>query len=231
MNAIRVSKRAGLRLGMALTAILLLAIPRIQAAEIIITVDGVVNGGRDMFAVFGMPKNIIPKDTPYTLVFTFDDAKGAATNHGPCASNGTGIVGAGPNSPGTAVLTINGKSFTFGRQPDARSRTWRAVASVCSNSEIGISVQEGKDPLQTAVNIKATANRGKALTRDKDWRGTLTITDFDARNGDNAFVIRHPGNYGAETMSYLSVSKVTVARGNAGAKAAPAIRPGFSVGH
>ena len=200
------------------------------------TVTGVVNGGRDMFAVFGMPKNIIPKDTPYTLAVTFDDAKGHAIQGGPCAENGTGIVGSGPNSPAIAMLTINGKSFEFGHRPDARSRAWRSIPSSCSDSELGISVQEGREPLMTGVNIKITANRGKALTGNRDWKSDLSVTDFDAKNGDNAFFIRHPGNYGAETMSYLSVSTVTVAKGKTdgaakteSAKPALKYRPGFVI--
>jgi hypothetical protein len=65
----------------------------------------------------------------------------------------------------------------------------------------------------SGITIKVSANRGKALTGEKDWRGAVTLSDFDARNGDNAFVIRNPGNYMAESMSYLTVTNVAVAHG------------------
>jgi hypothetical protein len=186
-----------------------------------------------MFGIFAMPKNILPKGTPYDLVFTFDDAKGQAIRGGPCSDEGTGIVGTRQNSPGIAVLTINEKTYEFGHKPDARSRTWRALASSCSNNEIGIQVQEGPEQFTTGVNIKIRANRGKQLTKDRDWRGDITLSDFDAWNGENSVLVRRPGNYGAETMSYLSVSTVTVAGGlaakSAEAKTPPKIRPGFTL--
>jgi hypothetical protein len=230
MNARSVSKSAGLRLGIALTSIFFSALPALKA-ETTITITGTVNGGRDMFGIFAMPGNVIPKGTPYTLVFTFNEAKGLPFGGGPCSTSGSGTVGNGPNSPAVAVLTINGKSYEFGHRPDARSRTWRSIGSSCSNSEIGISVQEGREPLMTGVNIKITSKPGKALTGNKDWRSDIDLSDFDASNGDNAFVIRRPGNFGQETMSYLSVDKVTVKRSVKPAAAGPAkeYAPGFAL--
>jgi hypothetical protein len=59
------------------------------------------------------------------------------------------------------------------------------------------------------VNIKIRPNQGqRSLTQNGDWRGALSLSGFDARNGDNAFAIRR--NYFSETMSYLAVDSVTV---------------------
>jgi len=210
VNAIRVSNRAGRTLGMALTAILLVGCRPARGGDITITVTGTVNGGRDYFGIFGLGRTV-PQGTPYKLVFTFDDTKGLPMNLGRCPSSGSGITGAGPMSPGTAVLTINGKSFEFGRKPDARSKTWRSVATVCSSSEIGIAVEEGPAAMPSGVSIKVRPNQGqKPLTQNGNWQSGVSLSNFDARNVDNAFAIRRPWNYSAETMSYLSVDTVTI---------------------
>ena len=226
MNATRVSIGAGLRLGMILTLMVLMVMcfRPANGSEVVITVKGEINGGRDDFGTFGMGRTM-PMGTPYTLVFRFDDTKGKAIP-GACPNSGSRIVGIGQSSPGTALLTINGKSYEFGRRPDARSRAWRSIATVCSDSEIGMAVEEGHYSLASGVNIKIVPNPGqRSLTQDRDWRGSLSVSKFYARNGDNAFAINRPGNYGAQTMSYLSVSSVTV--GGSSGRAAMIEAPSF----
>ena len=158
MNKRRVRIRAGLRLGMVLTSTLLMVMCSLPAngSDTVITVKGTINGGRDDYGIFGMGK-AMPAGTLYTLVFTFDETKGKPMPPG-CPNSGSRIVGIGQTSPGTAVLTINGKSFEFGLKPDARSRAWRSVASACSDSEISMAVEEGHYSLVTGVNIKITAS-------------------------------------------------------------------------
>ena len=85
-------------------------------------------------------------EKPFTVVYTFDDTKGAQTPLAGCKGTATGTEGYGPNSPGTAVLTIGTKSYTFGLQKNAHSAIWREIASTCSDSQIDIEVHEGKDP-------------------------------------------------------------------------------------
>ena len=209
MNAIRVSKSAGLRLGMVLTAMLLMVMcfRPASGSEVVITVKGTLNGGRDDYGIFGMGRKM-PGGTPYTLVFTFDEAKGRPMPAA-CPNSGSRIVGIGQSSPGIAVLTINGKSFEFGHKPGARSRAWRSIGTVCSESEIGMSVEEGRFPVISGMNIRINPNRGgRSLTQDRDWRGSVALSNFYARNDDNAFVIRR--NNSSETMSFLSVDSLTV---------------------
>ena len=211
MNARSVSGRGGFVV-IAVVAFLIIAMKSCGAAaggpEVVITVTGTVSGAKDDFHLFGTGKGV-PAGTPFKLVFTFD-----RTNGRPYADRCSGvsrIVGSGKNSPGIAEMTINGKSFVFGTRPDARSKAWRSIETSCSDSEIGIVVQEGPYPLESGVNIEIHPNQGRgSLTQDKNWSGSLSLSDFDARNGDNAFAYRRPGNYAAETMSYLSVGTVTV---------------------
>jgi DNA-binding beta-propeller fold protein YncE len=207
---------------MILTAILLTVscLRPANGSEVVITVTGTLNGGRDMLGVFGMPNNVMPAGTPYTLVFTFNEANGKPLRYG-CPNAGSGLVN-GLGSSAIAVLTINGKSYPFGLKPDARSKVWRTVATICSDSEIGMSVQEGQDPLMTGVNIKIMPNPGqRSLTQSKDWKDALSLSSFDARNADNAFAIQH--DHSAETMSYLSVSTVTVSGPHAAAPKAAVV--------
>src|ERR1039458_5711690 len=90
----------------------LLAIGQMKAAEIVVTVTGDIFGGTgDALYLFGKVRNLAGR--PFTVVFTFDDTKGKPIPLAGCQGSATGIIGDGANSPGTAVLTIDGKSFTF----------------------------------------------------------------------------------------------------------------------
>jgi len=206
MNATRVSSRAGRRSGLTLIAMLLWGCTPAPASEITLIVTGTLNGGNDYLGIFGMGR-IMPAGTPYTLVYTFDDSKGQATQPG---CSGSGIGGAHQNSPGIAVLTIAGKSYTFGRRPDAISKAWRLTASGCSTSEIGMEIGEGQFPLFSNVSIRIAPQGAQSLTQNSDWRSALSVSNVYARNTYNSFMIWRPGNNMISTQSYLSVSSVTV---------------------
>jgi hypothetical protein len=213
MNTRSVSTHAARRLGKLFTALLLLltACTPDQGAETTITVAGTLNGGHDYLGIFGMGQNM-NAGTPYTLVFTIDDSKGGAINQR-CPIGGSGISGFGQNNPVTAVLTINRKSYEFGRRPDVRSSAWRTVASACSDSEIGMRITEGRAPLEMGISIRINPHPGsRSLTQETDWRKPLSLSNFYARNTFNEFGIRQPGNNIGGTSSYLSVSSVTVSR-------------------
>jgi sugar lactone lactonase YvrE len=207
MNARSVSKSAGRRSGMFIMAILLMLLCfRARASEVTITVTGTLNGGNDYAGVFGGGK--MPAGTPYTLVFTFDDSKGRAMSAA-CPHSSTGITGMRENSPGTATLTINGRSHVFGQMPDARSRTWRTITTFCSSSEIGIDVAEGQGYLPSGVNIKITPVEGeRSLTQSLDWRSAVSLSKVYDLNKDNRFAIFR--NSAGGTVSSLSIGNVTV---------------------
>jgi hypothetical protein len=212
MNARSVSIPAARKLGKLLIATILplTACTPNRAAETTITVTGTVNGGYDYLGIFG--SRVLKGGTPYTLVFTIDDSKGGAINTG-CPGSGSGISGFRENSPVTAILTIAGKSYEFGRKPDARSRAWRTITTFCSDSEIGMSITEGRAPLEMGVSIRISPNLGhRSLTQDKDWRKPVSLTNVYARNTFNEFGIRRPGNNIGGTQSYLSVDSVVVGK-------------------
>jgi hypothetical protein len=96
-----------------------------RAADVTFTITGMVSSGSDTTGVFGFPPNASLAGKSFTLVFTFDDTKGTQTvfdtDQGlPYASTITTNQATG-SSPGTAVLTIGGGSFSFGTSAQAVS--------------------------------------------------------------------------------------------------------------
>src|ERR1700685_3383191 len=96
------------------------------------TITGTVLSGTDGIGVFLAPGSDLTGQN-FTLTFTFDDTLGveSVTNCGngqvvsiggvPCASSITGNPDFGTSSPGTAVLTISGQSYSFETQPGVSS--------------------------------------------------------------------------------------------------------------
>ena len=113
MNATRVSTPAGRRPGMTLTITLLMLtmFRQAKAADVVMTITGVLTGGWDQLGIFATGKeaqNMGAK--PFTLVFTFDDSKGRAH----AEKQSSSLSGEGPQSGAKAVLSIGTGSFTFG---------------------------------------------------------------------------------------------------------------------
>jgi hypothetical protein len=183
-----------------------------RGAEITITVTGTLNGGHDYLGIFGMGKGM-PAGTPYTLIYTFDDTKGEPMHSTLCPGSSTGTTGSGAESPGIAMLTIAGRSHSFGKGVAPRSSTWRSVASRCSISEISVEVREGRPPFESGIKTRfGTADGRGSLTREGDWRSVLMTTSVYGRNMYNEFGITRSGNNIGGTQSYLSVNTVTISR-------------------
>ncbi len=208
MNARSVSKSAGLRLGMALTSVLLISrgIPA-KAAEVVITAVKGTATGEDYLGIFGTEK-VIPKGTPFTLVYTFKDAVGEAVKVR-CPNSGSGVTGAGRNSPGKAALTIGESSHSFGDKDDSRSTVWRTVPSRCGGGGIAMAVSDGRTPLLSGIQVTIQPRR-EVLTTDADWRTPLSLSAFTAPREGNTFTITRAGSFGLTTRAFLSVESVTV---------------------
>jgi hypothetical protein len=180
-----------------------------QPAEVTITVKGMA-GGSDDLHIFGAARTI-PEGTPFTLVYTFDDSKGQAYAPGNCPDWGSGITGGQKESPGTAVLTIGGRSFTFGKGPNVKSSVWRKVTTRCSRSEIAMEMSEGQFPNFTGVNTRAHAPAGtNSLTQTKDWRTAVLLDSVDANDPNNVFGIALPNRTGTATRGVLRVKSIEV---------------------
>jgi hypothetical protein len=177
-----------------------------RAGEIVITVKGTL-AGEDYLGIFGKEK-ALSKGTPFTLVYTFDDARGEPQKTR-CPNAASGITGTGFKSPGIAIITIGTASYTFGRKENVRSSIWRSVPSACDAGEMDFDISEGKPPATSRVhiNIKSAA---RPLTTDADWRSPLSLTKFTAPPDGNMFTITRGGTYGLMTRAFLTLDSVTI---------------------
>jgi hypothetical protein len=209
-----VSISAARKLGIISTLILSLAASHAIAGNIYITAKGTVRGEDYLhffIAGFLWPETIIPKGTPFQLIFTFDDAKGEPITTR-CANSGSGVTGVGEHSPGTASIMIDDASYAFGRKDNAQSRIWKGVPSSCGNGGgIVIDVSEGRKPAMSTISLRIHPAQGSArLTQDADWRSPVSLSRFSAPEDENTFVITRPGNYGLMTRGFLKVESVIV---------------------
>jgi hypothetical protein len=201
MNAIRVSNRAARKLGM----LTILMIVPAHAADITMTITGTIQGGTgDFLHLFGKDRNLIGK--PFKVVLTFDDTKGKPMK--PECNNGSGIKGDGEDSPGKAVLTIEGKSFEFGGKKNSHSWYWRQTRSGCSGSAFNIEVEDGTPPYNNQLGLRITPMKGKSLTQNPDWKASMSCTEIDVDN-QSGFAIQGPGDSGDGGIFHIT--SVTVA--------------------
>jgi hypothetical protein len=197
-----------MKIGLKTLAVLAFALGIAQAAQVVVTVKGIVSG-EDYLGVFGSEKSI-PRNTPFTLVYTFDDNRGESMAMR-CPNSGSGISGIGADSPGIAILTIGGASYVFGNEPNAHSSAWRFVPSRCLQSAIGFQVSEGRQ-LGTAISVILHAPvLGRAVTPNADWRNPVSLSRFSPTDM-NTFTITRDGSFGLTTRGDLRVASVTVGK-------------------
>jgi hypothetical protein len=209
MNATRVFNSAVRRPGILLTIFLLLVLVHpMRAAEITATVTGVLTGGWDQMGMFftgNEAKNLGGK--PFTLVFTFDDAKGKPEAGGNCPR---GVSGEGPQSPGKAVLTMGNGSYTFG---DAGKFSTSGIYRECGGGLLSMSISERKgsffnDAPQVDVRI-VPGNGSRSLPHGSDWRSPMSTTGVD--NQSSCFIILRRMN-SPEVRGCFDVKKVEVTK-------------------
>lgn len=216
--------RRCLRSGRLFTAwvILLAALRPMSAADIVVTLTGVIAGGYDQFPLFDVGAKLRGnagwdlKGQPFTLVYTFDDTKGKPTPPVNCPGAASGIKGDFDSSPGIVALTIGQKSFTFGTRKDSHSGIWREINSSCSQSVMGLEVMEGGgwSNGNNIFNIRVMpVQGGRSLTQNPDWRAPLSVSNPD---NSGVFVISRRGDFGHEVKGSLDVKQLTVTQQKAG---------------
>lgn len=205
-----------------IAAMLLLALRPVKAADIVVTLTGVIAGGYDQFPLLNVGTKLRGnagwdlKGQPFTLVYTFDDTKGKPTPPVNCPGGASGIKGDFNSSPGIVTLTIGEKSFTFGTRKDSHSGIWREINSSCSQSVMGLEVMEGGgwSNGNNIFNIRVMpAEGGRSLTQNPNWRAPLSVSNPD---NSGVFVISHRGDFGHEVKGSLDVKQLTVMQQKAG---------------
>lgn len=184
MHTTRVSIGAGRRFGMILTGMFLLT-AAMPAAEITATITGTLNGGEDGLRLFrlGTAWNL----SPFSLVFRFDDTKG---QQGVTRCGSTFITGKGAASPATAVLTINGIAYEFGKGVNPAAEATRSVASLCSNSNLRFAVSEGPEWGRQGVKVVIRSAQGvRSLAQEPDWRSPISTTAMQEWSNESKFSI------------------------------------------
>jgi len=185
-NARRVLISAARKHGTFLTTslLLLLGLRPMRGGEIIATVTGIITNGGDSYAYFVQtpPTNYKRfrelKGLPFKVVFTFDDAKGKPAPA--CGQAASGIAGDFAAPPGTAALTINGKSREWGKAKNTHSFAGRSTAGSCAGSKISFEINDGDGYNPNIINIYLIPHPpAHSLTQTLDWRSPLTITGMD----------------------------------------------------
>ena len=217
MNSKQVSYLVGRKPGMVLTiAVLLLAMVRpARAKEVVITITGVLDGGYDQFHMFNVGTKLRGnggwdiKGQPFTLVFIFDDSKGKPIS-GRCPNSGTGVEGGGPSSPGKAVLTVAGVSYTFDNKRGS-SGVWREITGQCGTSSFMAHVNEATAFFDFApsVDVKILPGNGsRTLSQNPDWRTPISVTNVD--NQTSCFFISRPGDHSHEAKGCFDIRKLEI---------------------
>jgi hypothetical protein len=198
-----------------MVGIVLLGAAGAASADIVtVTYAGTVTQGEDASGVFGTPLEMFATSKPaYTLVFTFDTTVGSLTTY----SNQQLLVGGssqtpppgGTPSPGSAVLTINGISFS-----DNGGYVGRDYAYAVSHS--GLTQQATQETGTSGSGILGYAFSGgvdNALTTRFPVRittnGTYTIIPSDIVSGTNYFSILTAG-FALDASGEFTPTTVTV---------------------
>jgi hypothetical protein len=190
--------------------ILLLALSRANAAEIVVTITGTLNAGADLLNLFKLGENYAGAD--FKLVYRFDDSKGKTVDgNTACGKTGNGIIGYNADSPATAVITINGISHEYGKLENPVSKAWRSIASSCSASELQFSFGEGPQWYRSVVNVVLRPARGvRTLTQDVGWSAPVSTTEIEPWSNQSGFTVMQDAMHG--TSAGFNVKSLTIIR-------------------
>lgn len=216
MKATGVFTRTGLMLGFVVIGFSMLPA---RAETVDIMVEGTIKNGKDKAGYFGKGKHI-PEGTPFSLVFSFDDTKPDSKRFSAnCFINGVVLSGQELNSPGTAILKINDRSFPFGTTFGFWSEMYFMEFSACTSSEILMAVGDRRDgkSFKNYVSVRVSAQEGKALPTDESgWQKALSLHDFEP-HADNFFRFEAVNRRNVE--AHLAVASITIRpRGSQGGK-------------
>lgn len=158
--------------------------PQRPSRIVTVTITGTVASGRDNAGIFGRPGADLA-GKPFTVVYTFDDKKGAQQlpdcGKAPVCYSEINSLGAesplDTSSPGTAVLRIDGRAApTFGNAADGSAGTeLRKTIFGCCNYpmtyQMGFDVHDSRGYVR--VGVRNTTS-GPPATTNPDWRSAFS---------------------------------------------------------
>jgi hypothetical protein len=123
--------RVGIACAGLMVAIVLCRPPEVRAATVIETLTGTLGESTDVSGMFvGKGANL--SGLPFKLVYTLDTVGGVSYYQNPTACD-NGRINSGLKTPiPRAVLTINGKSYTFGVLPPGSIYSWVTAGTATS---------------------------------------------------------------------------------------------------
>jgi hypothetical protein len=189
------------------------------------TVAGTVASGTDMTGVFGSANANLTGES-FKLTYTFDDTKGRISG---CATGGTFISGTATTSPGTAVLQIGTRTWTFGETAvDAITST----AQLCGFPYSSVALDAFSYLVQDQYNGVGTATA--TLSEDVvsvsgevpavsnvSWENPLSA-QVQQPSGDFDILVLNAAGVVDSATGTLSPSTVTVSGPQTGSGSGPA---------
>ena len=152
--------------------------PAANSAIVTTTITGVVYSGIIVAGLFGVTSGYYPlSGQSFTLVLTFDDTKGTQSVQNllgtPC---GSAINNTATSNPGTAVLTINNESYTFGALPgfSQTSSLSRTTGSCLSQIQFKVMDASSSNQGQDYVSGLVLPAPGTVLTTDYNWEDSFS---------------------------------------------------------
>jgi hypothetical protein len=189
-----------------LLAILPLAV---FASTIQVTVTGTVLSG-DSSGVFGPPSTDLT-GSAYDLVFTFDDSLGVQTR---ATCNGTpyfvAIDSTATSNPGTATLSINGGSFTFGvLNAQSQFESEARKLDPCDDDEISLSAGDGHFGDGSGISGSVDAASRTTFGANAGW--AAPFSDSNLEGGESfGFEISEYDTTGQSGHGQLNAQTITV---------------------
>jgi hypothetical protein len=200
-------------------------IQKSYAAIVTMTFTGKVVTGHDLSGVFGFTPGASIDGQSFTLVFSWDDSKGAQTTSSNNGSTcGSAIQGKNASSPGTAVLTIGSGSWTFGTaaNEDQSSGAFRSVGACGGYIEDAINDTQGSTTPSELIlddvgaGFGAPGSTSTIPTTDYHWQDAFSATGLTNGTGYFEILATKSGATVAEAGGTLSPTSITVVQGSAG---------------
>jgi hypothetical protein len=195
-------------------------LPTARAAQVVATLTGTLSSGTDFTGVFGFPPNTDLTGQAFTLTFIFDDTKGTqqVTNCSPGVPQSTEILGdsaAEGASPGTAVLQIGGRSWTFGTPPNVNLNSFASRSVPCGNntsSRVAFSVSDvpPSDYVGDNVSVNITTPLGSPpLTTNASWEAPFSalLLPINSFADGNSFDIDQDGYINSPFLTPINFAR------------------------
>lgn len=210
--------RAGIASLMSIAAAALCLPQASEAAQVIVTITGVVDGPNANYVASSgaLPVSLIGDN--FKLIFTIDDLQGQqATQYYNNIVSGSSITSLPSSNPITAVLTVGGHSFSFGTLSGAgitsgASRSTGVVPYGTVNFGVSETLKNGSSLVaDDAVGIAPAHLNNPPFSPNYSWESPLSYTYASTPTGPNGeFAYDRIPTGGEAAGGFLTATSITV---------------------